>query len=199
MANGRKWNNTIEIINDDTRRQIITEEHKRSYFFHAFERLFEQIEKSPPSFGDWSGLYHSNRLLNPNLLTSLFSIEEVKTATFPLGSDKLLDLTVSPQFSSKRFGRRSRRISTTSSLISTKTDYSLARLTTVLCASSSKRKERARLKTSDRLVSLMEFKKSSLKSFQTGSLLLYCLSTLQRNRLSSKTGCWQTRLSQQAS
>lgn len=88
MADGRKHNNRIEVIEDDPGREISNEEHKRSYFFHSFKRLFGQEAESLPSLGDWSSLYHSNRLLNPEILTTPFTIEEVRAATIQLGSEK---------------------------------------------------------------------------------------------------------------
>ncbi|XP_020110396.1 uncharacterized protein LOC109725565 [Ananas comosus] len=88
VANGRKRSNTIVAIEDDNWQQITNEELKRSYFYQSFKRVFGTQGDSPSSLGDWSGLYHSNRLLDPDSLTAPFTLDEVKTATFQLGSDK---------------------------------------------------------------------------------------------------------------
>ncbi|OAY79521.1 Ribonucleoside-diphosphate reductase large subunit [Ananas comosus] len=88
VANGRKRNNSIETIENDAGQQISNEELKRSFFFRSFTQAFGQADDNPPSFGDWSGLYQSNILPNPDSLTTPFTLDEVKVATFQLGSDK---------------------------------------------------------------------------------------------------------------
>lgn len=88
VANGRKRINAIEVIEDDYGRDISSEERKRSYFFNKFKQLFGQEAQQHTPPGNWSSLYSSNRLLNPDLLMTPFTLDEVKTATFQLGSDK---------------------------------------------------------------------------------------------------------------
>lgn len=88
IANGRKRNNAIEVIEDDNGKHIHNEDQKRTYFFHSFKRLFGQVEDDPSSVGDWSDLYRADSLSDPDSITNLFSLEEVKKATFQLGSDK---------------------------------------------------------------------------------------------------------------
>lgn len=91
VANGRRHANIIDVTEDEGR-QLTNEEHKRSYFFHKFRQLFGLHDERSQSQEDWSGLYQTSRLLTPDLLTTLFSIEEVNNAVFQLGVDKALGL-----------------------------------------------------------------------------------------------------------
>lgn len=88
VANGRKQANSINVITDDNGVQLSSEDRKRNYFFRYFHRLFGRNEDRTCSMGDWSALFQSHGLPQPNQLTALFNIEEVKKATFQLGGDK---------------------------------------------------------------------------------------------------------------
>lgn len=88
MANGRKRGNTVDFVEDDSGRQIRNDDQKRSYFFHSFKRMCGQEDLGPSSFGDWSDLYRADVLSDPDTLTCPFTLEEIKKATFQLGSEK---------------------------------------------------------------------------------------------------------------
>ncbi|OAY85604.1 hypothetical protein ACMD2_24263 [Ananas comosus] len=81
VANGRKRVNSIEVI-EDNGRYISREEQKRSYFLNKFKQLFCRQDMRSWHHGDWSELYKTSRVSNPELLTAPFSMEEVKTATY---------------------------------------------------------------------------------------------------------------------
>lgn len=91
IANGRKRANGTGMINDDG---VVyqTEKEKKNYFFLKFKELYNVDEMAPSSFGDWSGLFSSNRVSNTNIarLSETFSMNEIKQAVFQLGSDKTL-------------------------------------------------------------------------------------------------------------
>ncbi|XP_020084915.1 uncharacterized protein LOC109707794 [Ananas comosus] len=88
LANGRKRCNAIHHIVDDNGEQIHNEAIKNSYFFHTFKRLFGSDEAEPASFGDWANLYRADFIIDPDSLTGPFTIDEIKKATFQLGSEK---------------------------------------------------------------------------------------------------------------
>ncbi|OAY84432.1 Transposon TX1 uncharacterized 149 kDa protein [Ananas comosus] len=88
VANGRKRSNEIHYIVDDNGNHIVNEAQKNSYFYHTFKRLFGSDEVGPASFGDWADLYRVDFLSDPDSLTGPFTIDEIKKATFQLGSEK---------------------------------------------------------------------------------------------------------------
>ncbi|OAY62569.1 LINE-1 retrotransposable element ORF2 protein [Ananas comosus] len=88
VANGRKRSNEIHYIVDDNGDHFVNEAQKNSYFYHTFKRLFGSDEVGPASFGDWADLYRVDFLSDPDSLTGPFTIDEIKKATFQLGSEK---------------------------------------------------------------------------------------------------------------
>ncbi|OAY69027.1 LINE-1 retrotransposable element ORF2 protein [Ananas comosus] len=67
-----------------------TEEDKKQHFLRYFKKLYSPNDLAPSTFGDWSGLFDSNRVSDFNLahLTRPFSVEKIKTGVFQLVRDK---------------------------------------------------------------------------------------------------------------
>ncbi len=86
MANGRRRENAINVIEDDGR-QLFREGDKRNYF-NKFKDTFTPATPSNPQFGDWSELFGRRPFHDPSKLTLSFTVEEVKKAIFQLGPDK---------------------------------------------------------------------------------------------------------------
>lgn len=80
--------NKIGTIIDDGKK-FSEEEDKKQYFWYKFKELYALESHVPNSIGDWSGLFLTKRVTNPNLLTILFVMEEIKTVVFQLGGDKV--------------------------------------------------------------------------------------------------------------
>lgn len=89
IANERKRTNGIGTIKDNGG-VYQSDDEKRNYFYRKFKELFTSDATTPTSFGDWSGLFTTNRVSKPNIarLTEPFSTAEIKEAIFQLGSDK---------------------------------------------------------------------------------------------------------------
>lgn len=83
IANGRKRANGTGMINDDGA-MYRTEEEKKNYFFLKFKELYNVDKMAPSSFGDWSGLFTSNRVSDTNIarLSKTFSMNEIKQTIF---------------------------------------------------------------------------------------------------------------------
>ncbi len=86
MANGRKRTNHIAEIVDDGRR-LVREQDKSAYFFRMFKERFDPGSPTP-KMGDWSGFFIGTTALDDPDLTSSFTPEEIKKATFDLKGDK---------------------------------------------------------------------------------------------------------------
>ncbi len=87
MANGRKRANHIEVIEDDDKCYVRANE-KSNYFFSKFKERFAPANLTPSTIGDWGDLFCDRHTLGADELTSPFSLEEIKSATFQLGGDK---------------------------------------------------------------------------------------------------------------
>lgn len=89
-ANGRRNANGIGTI-EEYGVVFQTDGEKKNYFFRKFMQLFTSDEMAPSSFGDWSGLFNSNRVTTAHLalLTGPFSTNEIKKAVFQLRRDKV--------------------------------------------------------------------------------------------------------------
>ncbi len=68
--------------------RICRDQEKRDYFYNKFKEVFVPPGASREHFGDWSDLFTNSPLLGTELLTALFSKDEIKLATFQLGGDK---------------------------------------------------------------------------------------------------------------
>ncbi len=104
MANGKRRENAINAVGDNGR-LLYREGDKREYFFTKFKEVFAPISPNSTQVGDWSGLFGSRTLLNPDRLSAPFTLEEVRKATFDLGSDK----APGPDGFNLRFSRNSGR------------------------------------------------------------------------------------------
>ncbi len=58
------------------------------YFYNKFKEAFAPCKLNSTSIGDWSSIFNSNPILSADHLTAALSLEEIKAATFQLGSDK---------------------------------------------------------------------------------------------------------------
>ncbi len=87
VANGRRRVNAISEVVDEGR-TLVGEERKREYFFLKFKERLAPGEHPPASVGDWSDLFGAKPIPHPGNLTAPFSLEEIRIATFQLGSDK---------------------------------------------------------------------------------------------------------------
>lgn len=91
VANGRRRTNRIGTVVDDGV-TYHSEEDKKRYFFHKFKELFNPKAMTPSSFGEWSGLFRSNRVSTTSQIKLIepLKIDEIKLAVLQLGSDKAL-------------------------------------------------------------------------------------------------------------
>lgn len=80
----------MELARLTTEGVLQTDDEKKIYFYRKFKELFTPDVRVQSSFGDWSGLFTTNRVSDSTIarLTKPFSTAEIKKTVFQLGYDK---------------------------------------------------------------------------------------------------------------
>lgn len=87
VENGRRQENTIYLVKDEGTR-IYIEKVKRKYFYNKFMEIFALVNSNSPSLSDWSSFFRDRPIISLEQLTTSFSMEEIRKATFQLDQDK---------------------------------------------------------------------------------------------------------------
>ncbi len=78
----------IQVVEDEMTR-IYKDADKREYFFNKFKNIFAPSGASKESIGDWSNIFSDSSLLGSKHLTTPFTMDKIKKATFQLEDDKV--------------------------------------------------------------------------------------------------------------
>ncbi len=81
VANGRRRANSIHEVVDEGR-TLSREDDKLTYFHNKFRDIFAPADVPSQSVGDWSDFFATTPGLGQDHLTTPFSLEEIRKATF---------------------------------------------------------------------------------------------------------------------